>query len=207
MIRISAKRFASLAPFVGRSVSRHDLTGIIISPSPDGCGARMVATDGYVLGAWHDPDGKASDSISIRPTPLLLAAIRAGNADSVLECDADGSVNIVSGTSKLATIHDCTFDAPPIDPWMVIERAIKKCADPEPSPSFFDPKVANRFSRLSAVKSAISIATCGGYNSGIVRVADHPDFIGLIMPMRVDTRVDARFAVPSWVMNRVEDQA
>lgn len=89
-----------LRHYMAKNDIRYYLNGICLRPmrSEHGGGVLGVATNGHVMGMWHDPDGVVEREVVIATTPGLFAACRPGRGRREPRLALrDGRLAVVSG--------------------------------------------------------------------------------------------------------------
>lgn len=193
MIQVNANLFARVAVAASTDATRYYLQGVCIQPHPRGEGVTMVATDGNILIAAHDPDG-------VPPVPAAgfivnlgkdgLKAARKGQTVSI--DPATGETRIDNAwRSPATTIVDGAFPD-----W----RRVLPSGDLIATGAAFDAKLLSRLGDALTDwrKSAHGLALRGVDDTGPHVVAcDSPDarLFGICMPIRVAPAV----SLPAWL--------
>jgi len=97
MIKIDASLFGKVAKFAAGSDIRSYLEGVRIEPHHER-GAVVVATNGHILAAMHDPDGVCDEPMTMRCTEDFLFACKTGKRD---DDAARRMVVVESGVAKV----------------------------------------------------------------------------------------------------------
>lgn len=82
VIKFDAKALAPLALLMAKQDIRYYLCGICVTPSPDGNGCLLIATDARRIAVWHNQEGECSRETILTISPALVAASRKGTKDS-----------------------------------------------------------------------------------------------------------------------------
>jgi hypothetical protein len=216
-LRLTAKLIPIIAPFIGVCDIRYYLRGINVRPHADG-GAVICATNGHALGAIHDPDAVCDAEVTLRLDPRMLQACAALIKNDRVIKVLNNRLAVFEGEVE---VYIQAGD-PVIDPSVAYpryEKVIPKNERVKPGLiGAYNAKLialteraavaaakAKRSNRYEDV--AISFFNVGDENGcGVVRVAAAPEFIGVLMPMRVDPLIEF---VPAWVarMPEVDDLA
>ena len=196
--------------FMSREETRFYLCGLHICANPTG-GARIVATDGHLLGIFRDAGG-ISDAPNIWPiSKTLLAACKPQKADYgtrrwvvlgegravvVLADTAQVAGEVAAANLPISVVHQ-EFIAP-IDGTFPDYTRIVPIVHSVPEKGWaadhFDPAILERTMspaywtedgdrRKEPLAAAVYSAAVG--HPAIVKVSDRPDFVGVIMPRRV----------------------
>jgi DNA polymerase-3 subunit beta len=210
-LRVSAKLVALVTPFMAAADIRYYLCGICIRPHPAG-GAVIVATNGHMLGAVHDPDGVCEHEVILRLAPTTIAACKArGNNPRHLEmrhgrlmvCEPGREVALQAG-----------------DP--VIEAAYPQFQNVIPPAASLRPGMLGQFNTayIAVLDKVAKIAhpTRGPMqavsffhvegnpkSSAIARLPAEPNFVAVLMPQAAEEVM----VLPSWCagMARKDDLA
>lgn len=75
-IQFSGKGLAFLSHYMAKQDIRYYLNGICLRPLPAEAGGGVLgaATNGHVMGVWHDPDGQVDREVILKITPELVRA-------------------------------------------------------------------------------------------------------------------------------------
>lgn len=79
-LSLDGRAVAFLAHYMAQNDIRYYLNGIYVAPMPDGAGpgAIAAATNGHVLGMWHDQDGTAARPAIMKVSKPLARACKPG---------------------------------------------------------------------------------------------------------------------------------
>lgn len=226
LVRADRLRLAHL--FASNEQTRYYLNGAFIE-AVEGGGVRIVATDGHVLGVFHDPEGYTShDCIASLPKDALAAIKRARDPEKVWF----GIVGLHEGVGRQeARVLDAenlnlTLDEVavaladvknPYIAWSGIvelidgtfpeyQRVIPSNLAVVNAPQTFNADLIARFGQVAS-RGRRESAPITIYNGeeGAPALVDcgRPDFIGVIMPMREYGRAftlkDGVTTEPAWV--------
>ena len=194
-------RFLAMAT-VCQSVeeTRYYLRGVAIQPNPHGAGAVLIATDGHRLAAFHDAAGVAPRDAIFTVSKEVVAAIK-----KLVRAEGD-LATVEIGAGKI-TVGDSVLPCPEIDgsfpDWRrVIPRARPKDAGkPPPASIAFSSEYAGSFDFKGWCGKAKAIKMHLGVDAGapvVIRRPDVPEFLGVLMPMRVAGKGDDS-ALPDWL--------
>jgi len=208
---IKAHYISQAVPFMSKEETRFYLCGLHICTNPTG-GARIVATDGHLLGIFRDADGIA-DAPGIWPiSKTLLAACKAqkndygtrrwvvlgeGRAIVVLADTAQVAGAVAAANlASILVVHQ-EFIAPidgtfpdygrivPVEPDVPAKGWAADHYDPASLERAMSPAywTEDGDRRREPLAAAVYSAAVG--SPGIVKVCDRPDYLGVIMPRRV----------------------
>lgn len=207
-LELSAHCCAIVAPFLAKQgEARYYLRGINVSPAPGG-GAIVCATNGHAMGVYHDRTATCEVAATFRFDRGTLAAC-AGVGDERL---------VVMRYDRLAVIDQYGNElyiqpgSPLVDdsiPYPSYEKVIPRAESLQRGMVAAvngtliglvtqATRVAERALRRSVYMRAIEFYNVDGNRNActLARVADLPDFIAVLMPMRVDAEVPS---LPEWL--------
>lgn len=214
---IRAEYARMIQPFISKEETCHylKLNGFYVEPHPSGKGVLIVATDGHVIGVFHDADGVCSAPAIVRLDTATLAACKSAEGDEftrllAINGDAAGVVFDVAGDDALKTkigdpswIHaqaKCLIDG--IFPnWRCVIPAIPA----KPALATFASAVLDSFAgvpNMSGGPGAIRIFAKDATGPAIV-LAERNDFFGVIMPYRA--AYTEASALPAWFTGEASD--
>lgn len=188
-------------PFISKEETRYYLNGVHIEASLEG-GAVCVATDGHRLGVAYDADGYVERSTIVQ-IPSIIKAERGLFLRPWLV-----GVATENGNGYIAVVEGKKTDERDDDAKYAIER-VEECTlrvgrafidgnfpdwrriIPEMKPT--DTTRAFNRKYLAAFGDHIQITGADGMSPQIIQTEDR-DFIGVLMPMRLDKR-----DLPEWV--------
>ena len=194
MIQVNANLFARVAVAQSTDAARYYLQGVCIQPHPRGEGVTMVATDGNILIAAHDPDGVPPVPAAGFIVNLGKDGLKAARKGKLLMIDPDTGEAIVGGglwRSPATTIVDGAFPD-----W----RRVLPSGDLTATGAAFDAKLLSRLGDALTDwrKSSHGLALRGVDDTGPhVVTCDSPDarLFGICMPIRDAPAV----SLPAWL--------
>jgi DNA polymerase-3 subunit beta len=183
---INARYYIEAGAFVTKEVSRYSL--VRVEPHPDG-GAVIVATDGHTMGVFHDREGKCDEPVTIafRPEIARLAKAKRG---TIRQIRVNGDLDIVQPATRKDVARTLVrfFDAVVTDnsqfpSW----RSVMPSATEAVKHSTFN---GNYLARCALAKQeyrneGIAIFQKDATTQAVIRTS-RDDFVGIVMPMRVD---------------------
>lgn len=216
-VSVQAKYIAMLAPFVSTDVCRFYLNAIYIAPLDEG--VVMVATDGHRMGIVRDKTGTA-DKPWICPVPRLIAAAcmpkrNKGKDNAPQLCHFVGSVAYVTnrvweganpdiiGENHLAIAASSAIDGT-YPQW---QKVVPKETELDRKGKELLPLIPFNFNaaylatyqtvaKAAGVdKAMVSIVVRDKASPALVFVSGIPEFIGIILPVRIDVPAD----LPEWL--------
>jgi len=206
-LSLTAKLLPIIAPFIAKADIRYYLNAINVRPHQDG-GAIICATNGHALGAIYDRDAVCEHEVILRFDGRMQQACAAGLKDdrrvvmigdrlAVVE-DGDTDVYIQPGCPEIEALYPR------------YERVIPKAELLEPGlPGMFGAPVIELAQKAAAAagkmlrrstRGAVGMnfytnsTTTGG--SAVFRLDCAPEFVGVLMSMRDDSKLGA---TPAWV--------
>jgi hypothetical protein len=200
-VRLSAA--LRVKPFVSDEPARYYLNGVCIEPAANG--AVCVSTDGHRLGACHDPDGLATEAVIVRlPNEIKMPPKRgllrspwlvgigtgAGKGHiSVVEpaakADEDTALNAIERVEECSIRIGHAFIDGTFPEW---RRVIPKPTSKDAIRGF-NGKYVKAFGEHMTLRGA------GEAEPHLIEIAGEPEFIGVLMPMRVESKG----ALPAWL--------
>lgn len=205
---LSLRGIKAVLPAVSTEETRYYLNGIHVEPSPAG-GVLMVATDGHRLHAWHDVYGSIDKPAIVKiPTAVLKAkADRACTEARIVIDDLRVSLEGRTGASQpwepqfamvALAASDLIIEGTFPD-WRRVVPALPDSTLPKSVPAFdpvylidfaavakaavnADGQIRNKHSK--PVTGTIRIVASDENSPALVRVADAPQFLGVLMPKR-----------------------
>lgn len=189
-----------MRPFISTDTSRYYLCGVSVEPH-DG-GAICAATNGHCLGAMLDRDGFCSEKAIFRLPPeikprrgaLLVSPWLVG----IQPAKGKGHISLVEAAPKKAEdtaafaierVEDCVIrigDA-------IIEGAFPYWRRVVPMPGDKDAIRGFNGEYVKAFGKYMTLRGADEASPHLVQIHGEPDFIGVLMPMRTDTR-----PLPEW---------
>lgn len=207
-LELSAWCCAIVAPFIAKmGEARYYLRGINVAPAPGG-GAIICATNGHAMGIYHDKNAVCEVAATFKFDRGTLAACAVGGAERL----------VVMRNNRLAVI-----DQHGVEVYIQPGSPVTDGSIPYPSYDRVIPRaerlqrgmvaavngtliglvtqstnVAERALRRSVYMRAIEFYNVEGDRNActVARIADLPDFIAVLMPMRVDP---VGTVLPEWL--------
>lgn len=193
MIQVNANLFARVAVAQSSEAKRHYLGGVCIQPHPRGEGSTMVATDGNILIAAHDPDG-------VPPVPAAGFIVNLGKDG--LKAARKGKTVLIDLDTGEARVDSVWRSASSvlIDGNYPDWRRVLPSGDLIATGAAFDAKLLSRLGDALTDwrKSAHGLALRGADDAGPhVVTCDSPDarLFGICMPIRTEPAV----SLPAWL--------
>jgi len=220
---IRADYLVQVHPFISNKDARYYLRGAYIAPNATG-GARIVGSDGHVLGIFHDANG-VCDKADIWPiSKELLAACKPARKNigtrwlvlvdgrAVVAFGMDWTEALVSAGSNDPAVIAYQKMIKPIDgTFPDYMRVVPRLDDDKPlvSDSYNPALLARVFSpgKFDEFGANLREGVCGRLasdgigNPAIVKVTDRADYFGVVMPMRVGCGVTTADR-PAWMDGR-----
>jgi len=206
-LSLTAKLLPIVAPFIAKADIRYYLNAINVRPHKDG-GAVICATNGHALGAIYDPDAVCEHEVILRFDGRMQQACASGLAND--RC-------VVMIGDRLAVVEHGYAEVyiQPGDPeieanYPRYERVIPKLESLQPGlpGTFGAPVMALAQKAADAAGRALQKRSHGAVgmtfftkkddanSPAVFRLHCVPDFVGVLMGMRDDTRLPA---APAWV--------
>jgi hypothetical protein len=193
MIQVNANLFARVAVAQSTDPTRYYLGGVCIQPHPRGEGVTMVATDGNIMLAAHDPDG-------VPPVPAAGFIVNLGKDG--LKAARKGKTVLIDPATGEARVDSVWRSASSvlIDGNYPDWRRVVPSGDLIATGAAFDAKLLSRLGDALTDwrKSSHGLALRGADDAGPHVVAcDSPDtrLFGICMPIRVAPAV----SLPAWL--------
>jgi DNA polymerase III sliding clamp (beta) subunit (PCNA family) len=194
MIQVNANLFARVAVAQSTDAARYYLQGVCIQPHPRGEGVTMVATDGNILIAAHDPCGVPPVPAAGIIVSLGKDGLKAARKGKLLMIDPDTGEAIVGGglwRSPSTTIVDGSFPD-----W----RRVLPSGDLTATGAAFDVKLLSRLgdALTNWRKSSHGLTMRGADDcSPHIIACDTPDaaIFAVCMPIRVTPTT----VTPAWL--------
>lgn len=224
MMKITIPRNAlrALVNLAARDDIRSYLNGIMIEAHPSGR-AILVATNGHVLGAIHCPDAVEGLPIErgavqiIVPVEIVRALKRSaklpragveitGAAPAVAEPGGD---YVAPAAMMLRDpCNSIALEFTPIEGRFPEFRRVVPAASSGSEVGFYDPRYVSAFEaaaqELTPSRMVQSFVHQAGTNPALVTMPAAPEFIGVIMPMRVD---QSAATAPDWIRAQADTPA
>jgi len=206
---VNADMFRLAANFMAKNDVRFYLNGIAIQPH-ESEGAYIVATDGHVLGVFHDAGAWApTEPIVVQPSKDLLKACKAYKREV-----NDRSLQV---TDERQTVRRDTGEEVMSEPLNLIDgrfpewgRVVPKELPEEPHNACFDMALMKRFEAVALghgkmpTQAPMTVHPSPNEGSALVLTPRH-DFVGVIMPMRAES-AGALMDVPKWLTGESKTQ-
>ena len=193
MIQVNANLFARAAVAQSTEATRYYLGGVCIQPHPRGEGVTMVATDGNILLAAHDPDG-------VPPVPAGGFIVNLGKDG--LKAARKGKTVLIDLDTGEARVDSVWRSASSvlIDGSYPDWRRVLPSGDLIATGAAFDAKLLSRLGDALTDwrKASHGLALRGADDTGPHVVAcDSPDarLFGICMPIRIKPAV----SLPAWL--------
>lgn len=204
-IKFDAKLLRLLAPFVAVNDMRHHINGLRVERATDkNKGIYLVATDGCRLAAYYDPDGMivADDgkgAVIRLPRAMLAAAkaprhrdmkliVRGMRASIATDFGGDAHDDAVNETYIMPgnPYVDGTFPN-----WRNVMPVFESLASHVTVD--VNPNLLVSFAGLCSKYTGMKLWQSEGSITGqlVVQLPEHPNFVGLLMPMRLDANKEA----------------
>lgn len=212
-LRLTAKLLPIIAPFIAKADIRYYLNAINVRPHRDG-GAIICATNGHALGAIYDRDADCEHEVILRFDARMQQACAAGLTNdrrvvmigerlAVIE-SGDADVYIQPGRAEIEALYPR------------YERVIPKLDVLQPGlPDMFSAqlialaqKAAAAAGKALAKKShgdvGLTFFSVKGIrdSTAVFRLSCAPEFVGVMMPIRGDSRLPA---TPAWAATMPAD--
>lgn len=128
---LTAKFLPIVAPFLAVGDPRYYLGGINVRPLADG-GVMICASNGHILGAYHDPDGVCEHEVTIYVSQAMLAACAARIGDDRQVVVRAGRLAVVDKFNDEICIQAGNPFADPSVPFPRIEKLLPAGDDLQP---------------------------------------------------------------------------
>jgi hypothetical protein len=194
-LSVDAKLFFAIAQFRARNDVRYYLNGVHIAPCASG-GVLITATNGNALAVIRDPDGSVSAPIIVPVSDEMERAFK--------KLKSGGFVTTEGGWIALTNVLKHTVHIQPNDAEVDGKFPEWRRVFPEESRegaliAWIDPAYLAMFNAaaqlLSTGKAFMRFYGGKADDSAIVRIADRPDFVGIVMPGRV---TNGQPPLPDW---------
>ncbi|MCY4641762.1 MAG: hypothetical protein OXC41_03570 [Gammaproteobacteria bacterium] len=196
-ISVDLVKYQKAMNFSAKKDVRYYLLGVCIQPCPIG-GTMIVATDGHVLGAFHDPKGQCDDEVILSLDKRdLTQYIKEGAVRATIERKDENQVEIA-----LFNKHQCDYQHEIRKAWygkdVVIDGRFPEWQRIVPSdlPETDQPlsngvRVGNldkfRFTKVASKEGAgIRMYPTDKDSAVLVFIDNEPDFVGVVMPTKWD---------------------
>lgn len=128
---LTAKFLPIVAPFLAVGDPRYYLRGINVRPLASG-GVMICASNGHILGAYHDPDGVCAHEVTIYVGSAMLAACSARIGDDRQVVMRSGRLAVVDKFNEEICIQAGNPIADPSAPFPRIEKLLPAIDDLQP---------------------------------------------------------------------------
>jgi hypothetical protein len=211
-LSVNARYFAIAAAVAAKGDVRYYLNGVSVEPGPKGKGAIMVGTDGHRLIAMHDPNGICKQQVILSTSPQMLSACTKSPArsrfiDIMLTLDDNNSLAIGPGGNSDSELQFKPHYRHPIDPridgkYTEWRRVVPARDDVIPGiPGGYNGSYLHDFCKIAKLVDGrhggitfFQHKEGGEHKTLLIRSTGNKDFLGLLMPMRVD----GVEGVPAW---------
>lgn len=207
-LELSAWCCAIVAPFIAKvGEVRYYLRGINVSPAPGG-GAIICATNGHAMGIYHDKTAVCEVAATFKFDRGTLAACATGGGERrvvlrhgrLTVLDQYGEEICIQPGSPLV---DGTIPYPSYEKVIPLAEKLQRGMVAAVNGTLIglvtqSTAVAERALRRSVYMRGLEFYNVEGNRNActVVRVADLPDFVAVLMPMHVDTVVPV---LPEWL--------
>lgn len=207
-LELSAWCCALVAPFIAKMGDpRYYLRGINVSPAPGG-GAILCATNGHAMGIYHDKNAVCEVAATFKFDRGTLAASATGG-DERLVVMRNGHLTVIDRRGVEICIQpgsplvDGSIPYPSYEKVIPLAEKLQRGMVAAVNGTLIglvtqSTAVAERALRRSVYMRGLEFYNVEGNRNActVVRVADLPDFIAVLMPMHVDTAVSV---LPEWL--------
>ncbi len=206
-MRVNAEYVHLLAGFTNSDPEMEALSYISVEPAPQG-GVFLVALNGYQLGVFYDEEGKASQPALLRPTKGLIAACKKRwNERARLVTMRQGRV-VVENDGEIEHYiepYSATAQCKYPDWLTMLDRAFGTATGNVAGQvvGYKAPDLAKFDFKSGREAQALRFVNGGPFDPVVVIHHAYPEFIGLVMPLRL--REDESLAVkPDWLRMDVD---
>jgi len=201
-LRVNAEYVHLLADFTSPDPEMEALSYISVEPAPKG-GVYLVALNGYQLGVFFDAEGEASQPVLLRPTKGLVAACKKRwNERARFVTMRQGRVVVENDGELEHYIEPYTATAKCEFPeWQVmLDRAFGTATGSEPGQvvGYKAPDLAKFDFKSGREAQALRFVNGGPFDPVVVIHHAYPEFIGLVMPLRLREE-EGRAVRPDWL--------
>lgn len=184
---------------------RHYLHGVSIEPAKRG--VYVAATEGHVLGVFHDPSGEAEAPLIVKPGPDVLKACKPGKADpeervAVIE---GGMLHVHCADRTLAGESAELLDAQFPDWRRLLPAALP---DTQNKAAAFQVRLLEKFKPVAQAAGdppSLHLVAGDPESAAYVLIPGRPDFFGVIMPIKTSATGEA--ALPDFITELSGGQA
>lgn len=205
-IIVNADLVRQLLPFTSNEGFRFYLSGINVEPHPDG-GAWVVATDGHRMAIFHDSMAICDTPVIIKIPPAMAAACRPSKNKKMRLLTVDGKMAMLHEHPHVTAAEEINRE------WLIADNMLLACGDAlidadypdwrkalpkelptnEVGPFAVNPLLIAAFGKIGP---GVSLHMSDTYSPIIVKVTARDDFVGALMPMRVDSWT----SYPKWFL-------
>jgi hypothetical protein len=191
MIKVNAKYLKALYPFRADRDVRYYLEGIHISPHKDG-GAVLRATNGHIAGLIYDAGARCDEKVLLKIHRSALQHCSSKKEDRYLLVDGKrASICNSAGDEYYLQPNDCRIDGKFPDFHKLIPENLVPGAPEQYSPGYLK-LISQNLGKYDCL--AFFHQPDSPQSALIIRNSAMPEFIGLLMPMRM-TAIDP---IPAW---------
>jgi hypothetical protein len=212
-IAIKARYFAIAASSAASGDVRYYLDGVNVEPATDGKGALLVGTDGHRMIVMHDEEGICKQNLILRKTKDMIAScLKSAKLsefpDAILVLTDDGQLMVGPGGIHEGSVSiDPIFQFPgnPVingkySDW---RRVVPSADDIIPGmPGAYNGAYIAEFCKIARVVDGeyggvtfFHHKDDGAHKTLLVRSTGNKDFLGILMPMRIDSIE----GIPDWL--------
>ena len=189
-IEINRGALAAVALFSSKKDARYYLQGVYVETGPKG--AILVATNGHAMGILHVADD-CEVSAGIIPAELIANAIKISKGEKLsLTIDTEAG----EGSRPMYSIAGMGMLG--IDGKYPEWRRVVPTGEPSGVAAQFESELVTRFGKaallLGVKHKSLNIAHNGAGNAARVTIKARPEFLGVVMPYRVEASAD----MPDW---------
>lgn len=190
---INARYYLEAGAFTSKEISRYTLSAVRVEPHPEG-GAAIIATDGHTMGVFHDRDGQCVEPVTVafRPEIARLAKAKKG---TVRQIRINGDLDIVQAATKkdaqrtLVRFFDAILtNSSQFPDWRKVLPDAKDAIHRADFNGLFLARCA--LAKAEYRNDGISIFQKDENTQAVIRTS-RDDFVGLVMPMRLN--IDAPY--------------
>ena len=183
----------------GKNDIRGYLNGVLFDIRPDA--VILVATDGHALGAYKLPGFEVEGGLGEFPSQFIMPLdmvkkMKPGRGDTLAQIEYDPVTTII--TARKLTGPDMMCKAlegrfPSYNRIMPLKLSGETAQ--------FNPELLVKFQKFAADAGhkVVPILSYNGEDSTLVSV-DNPDFVGIIMPLRMRNNEPPLKATPAWAL-------
>ena len=206
-LSLTAKLLPIIAPFIAKADIRYYLNAINVRPHHGG-GAIICATNGHALGAIYDRDAVCEHEVILRFDGRMQQACAAGSHDSRRVVMIGDRLAVVDSSDTDVYIQPGNPEVEALYPRY--ERVIPKAETLEAGlPGMFEAPVVELAQKAAAAAGKMLLRRSRGAvgmtfytnkeaagSSAVFRLDCAPDFVGVLMSMRDDSKLAP---TPAWV--------